>query len=111
MKRPELNSDLSVTDFKDFYWLKEELSAFCRSKGINTAGGKQALADRTVICLQTGKIVKSTNKQIGCSKFDWNKTTLCLDTIITDNYKNTENVRAFTTNAIGSHFRLTLLQR
>jgi hypothetical protein len=28
-----------------------------------------------------------------------------LDTPITDNYKNTENVRAFMTKEIGSHFR------
>ena len=24
-KRPELNKNISIQDFKDFYWLKEEL--------------------------------------------------------------------------------------
>jgi hypothetical protein len=105
MKRPELNSNLSAADFKDFYWLKEELTAFCKSRGINMTGGKRELADRIVIYLQTGEIVKSVNKQKCSSNFDWNKSTITLNTIITDNYKNTEKVRAFMTKEIGSHFR------
>lgn len=34
MPRPELNDHLPVEDFKSFYWLKEELAGFYRSKGI-----------------------------------------------------------------------------
>jgi hypothetical protein len=70
----------------------------------NVTGGKWELADRIVIYLQTGEIVKNVNKQKCSSNFDWNKSTITLDTIITENYKNTENVRAFMTKEIGSHF-------
>jgi hypothetical protein len=108
MKRPELNNNISVSDFKDFYWLKEELLAFCKSEGIRTNGGKQELADRIVIYLQTGAIIKTENKQKRTSNYDWNKSTIDLDTIITDNYKNTENVRTFMINAIGSRFRFNV---
>jgi hypothetical protein len=105
MKRPELNSNLSATGFKNFYWLKEELTAFCRSEGIPTKGGKPELSDRITAYLQTGEVVQPENNRIATSKFDWNKASLDLDTTITDNYKNTENVRAFMTKETGSHFR------
>jgi hypothetical protein len=108
MRRPELNSKISVADFKDFYWLKEELIAFCKATGINTSGGKQELAKRIAIYLQTGEIVKMVYKQKNISNFDWNKSTITLNTVITDNYKNTENVRAFMTKEIGKYFRFNV---
>jgi hypothetical protein len=104
MKRPELNDNLSGTDFKDFYWLKNELIDFCKSKGINATGGKQELSDSIICYLQTGKITKIVPKQPTKSKFDWNNAEITLDTEITDNYKNSENVRAFMNRKIGSHF-------
>ncbi|MEI7803492.1 MAG: DUF6434 domain-containing protein [Bacteroidota bacterium] len=39
------------------------------------------------------------------SKFDWHKEPLQLSTIITDSYKNTQNVRRFFVTQIGSHFK------
>ena len=104
IERPELNERISITDFKDFYWLKEELSAFCKSKGINTTGGKRELAERIIIYLQTGEIVGTVSKEKTKSKFDWKNADIGLDTELTDNYKNTENVRAFMKREIGAHF-------
>ena len=104
IERPRLNNSISVTDFKDFYWLKEELIAFCRSKGISLTGGKQELADRIVVYLQTGKIVRTVPKKKTKSKYDWSNAEIDLNTEITDNYKNSENVRAFMKREIGSHF-------
>ena len=104
IERPSLNNSISIADFKDFYWLKEELHAFCRSTGISTTGGKQELADRITVYLQTGKIVKPVPKEKAKSKFDWNNAEIDLDTEITDNYKNSENVRAFMKREIGPHF-------
>ncbi|MGL5913858.1 MAG: DUF6434 domain-containing protein [Bacteroidales bacterium] len=43
------------------------------------------------------------------SNFDWNVERLTLETIITDNYKNPENVRAFLTTEIGKHFKFNVL--
>jgi hypothetical protein len=104
IERPNLNNSISIADFNDFYWLKEELTTFCRSKGISTTGGKQELADRIVVFLQTGKIVKTVPKEKIKSKFDWKNSVIDLDTEITDNYKNSENVRAFMKQEIGTHF-------
>jgi hypothetical protein len=38
--RPNLDGSISVDDFQNYYWLKEELTEFCREKGISTQGGK-----------------------------------------------------------------------
>ncbi|GHT80084.1 hypothetical protein FACS189467_1260 [Bacteroidia bacterium] len=108
MSRPELNNTISVADFKDFYWLKEELIAFCKSVGISAVGGKRELADKIVHYLQTGTIAKNTVRKTYTSHFDWNTATLSLDTVITDNYKNSENVRAFMTKIIGTHFHFNV---
>jgi hypothetical protein len=108
MARPELNNSVTIADVKDFYWLKEELVAFCKSKGISTTGGKRELTERIIIYLQTGKIIRRVNKQKYISTFDWNKATLELSTKITDNYRNTENVRTFMTREIGLHFRFNV---
>ncbi len=40
MNRPALNNKISAKDFKEFYWLKEELIIFCKANGINRNGGK-----------------------------------------------------------------------
>ena len=104
IERPRLNNSISVADFKDFYWLKVELVAFCKSNGISVTGRKQELADRIIVYLQTGKIIITVPKEKAKSKFDWNNTELDLNTKITDNYKNSENVRAFMKREIGSHF-------
>ncbi|GHT39967.1 hypothetical protein AGMMS49965_07460 [Bacteroidia bacterium] len=108
MQRPELNSNISAADFKDFYWFKEELTAFCKSKGLAATGRKPELTARIIAYLQTGEVVRRVNNKKYTSKFDWNKATLDLDTEITDNYKNTENVREFLRREIGAHFRFNV---
>ncbi len=46
--RPNLNKEISVKDFKDFYWLKEELLAFSRTEGLKTTGGKIEISERII---------------------------------------------------------------
>ena len=110
MSRPELNDKISIDAFISFYWLKEELTAFCKIKGINATGSKVELAERIESFLSTGKIPvpanTKTNKPI--STFNWNTAVLSLNTTLTDNYKSTENVRAFLTSQVGKHFHFTV---
>lgn len=102
--RPKIDTDISILDFKSFYWLKEELVEFCSSTGISTSGGKIEIASRIEEYLLTGRVIVAIQKSKKSSKFDWNNAHLTPDTIITDNYKNSENVRAFLTQQIGNHF-------
>ncbi|WP_445684008.1 SAP domain-containing protein [Viridibacillus sp. FSL H8-0110] len=51
--RPILSRDLNEKDFRNFYWLKEELLVFCRENGLSTSGSKVEITDRIVFFLQT----------------------------------------------------------
>jgi SAP domain-containing new25/Domain of unknown function (DUF6434) len=44
--RPALNARLAASTFRRWYWLKAELTLFCRSVGLPTAGSKPDLAAR-----------------------------------------------------------------
>jgi hypothetical protein len=109
MDRPNLNKTISLTDFNEFYWLKEELIDFCKTVGISTSGGKIAIADRIRHYLQTGEIPAVPTKPQRKSRFNWDTEPLTTETVITDNYKNGENVRNFFIQTIGSHFSFNVV--
>ncbi|MGL4574680.1 MAG: DUF6434 domain-containing protein, partial [Burkholderiaceae bacterium] len=54
-ERPALDRKLNAEEFKAWYWLKEELLAFCRAHGIATSGSKPELAQRIAQFLAGGK--------------------------------------------------------
>ena len=54
-RRPELNRQLDSDTFLKWYWLKEELVRFCKENGIPSTGGKQEVADRVALFLDTGE--------------------------------------------------------
>lgn len=105
MERPNLDKNISVEDFNEFYWLKSELINFCRDIGVNTSGGKIEITRKIQKYLLTGEIDKKSKKtKRHFSNFNWNTEVLNDETVITDNYKNTENVRQYFTSKIGEHF-------
>jgi hypothetical protein len=110
MNRPKLNKKISIKDFKDYYWLKEELVEFCRAIGINSSGGKIDISNRIIKFLENGELIIKSNikKKTIISKFDWNVEKLNTATLITDNYRNTENVREFFRQNIGDHFKFNV---
>ena len=109
-KRPDLSKGISIKDFRDFYWLKEELVSFCREEGLSRQGGKIVIANRVEEYLRTG--LKNTDSDNSTpspvSKFDWRREPLTLDTVITDNYRNSENVRNFFVGQLGSSFKFNV---
>ena len=110
MLRPNLKTTISINDFKNHYWLKEELIDFCRTTGLKRTGGKIEITNRILKYLETGEIFTKPEKdqQRTKSNFDWNTERLDLNTAITDNYKNTENVREFFKKTIGSNFKFNV---
>ena len=96
-KRPALDKNIAVEDFREFYWLKTELIQFCREEGLSRQGGKVDIANRIEVYIETGKkeAPRQNQRPLPFSKFDWNNEFLTPETIISDNYKNTENVRMF----------------
>lgn len=54
-ERPELDGKLSGDEFRNYYYLKEELTDFCRKSGLPVSGGKAELTERIATFLDTGK--------------------------------------------------------
>ena len=38
--RPQLTKDLKSAEFKEYYFLKEELKDFCKKEGLKVSGSK-----------------------------------------------------------------------
>jgi len=107
--RPPLNKQISLDDFNSFYWLKKELTDFCKKEKLSTQGGKLEITKRIEHYLKTGERLSPTlSLSKPTSSFDWKNSTLHLLTVITDNYKNTENVRTFFQKEISPAFKFNV---
>ncbi|WP_426273324.1 DUF6434 domain-containing protein [Exiguobacterium sp. R-17] len=107
--RPNLTKDISVDSFKDFYWLKEELQSFCRENGISASGSKIEISDRIETFLRTGEIKKPIRKSKVNSKLEI-QVDLSLDTVISENHRCSQNVRAFFKTVIPKFHFSTYIQ-
>jgi hypothetical protein len=102
--RPTLTQDIAPEDLKNFYWLKRELTRFCSTYGLPTAGNKREILLRIGAFLKKEEIPKpSKNKQ---NRRD-------SDTFLTPQteviyFKNDAKTRAFFTSIIGPHFHFTV---
>jgi len=107
--RPNLTKDMSIESFKDFYWLKEELQAFCRENGISPSGSKMEISDRIETFLQTGEIKRPIRKP-RMNKKMVPQEELSLDTIITENHRCSQSVRDFFKSVIPNFHFSTYIQ-
>ena len=105
--RPNLDSSLNPEQFKDFYWLKEELTAFCKQYGLPKSGSKQELAERIYHYLKFGEILKVTTR--GVTRQPAGSGQITLDAKIPENYRSDEAHRTFFKNTIGSHFKFNVI--
>ncbi len=102
MTRPSLTTDLTSKDFKEYYFLKEELKDFCRSNGLKISGSKNDLEKRIIHFLDTGKSLnESKPKQVKVK----NSGEITLDSKIGDNFKCSEDKREFFEQKIGKGFK------
>ena len=53
--RYKLTKDLTSSEFKEYYFLKQELKEFCRNEGLKISGSKSQLEERIIYYLNTGK--------------------------------------------------------
>ncbi|WP_407423523.1 SAP domain-containing protein, partial [Methanobrevibacter sp.] len=60
--KDKLNKDLSSAEFKEYYFLKEELKEFCRNEGLQLSGSKSQLEERIIYYLDTGKSLDDSKK-------------------------------------------------
>ena len=88
----KLSRNLSPNEFKDYYFLKEELKDFCRLEGLKISGSKEDLEKRIIHYLSTGEMLEENNIQQYC---DDKKLEISLDSKIGENFKCSEYKRAF----------------
>lgn len=105
--RPPLTKTISLEDFQNYYWLKTELQTFCREHDLPASGSKIEISGRISHYLTTGKVLKNRSHQ-KVSKTSLSYKDLSLQTIITENHRCSEDVRAFFKEKIGANFRFTV---
>ena len=107
--RPEISSIQSGAEIRKWYWRKDELVTNARNLGLKTSGGKFEILERIAHFLDTGE--KSSPGEVTLkpkSSFDWHSEPLTSQTVITDSYKNTQNVRRFFKSEIGPKFTFNI---
>ena len=107
--RPYILKIANGAELKRWYWLKDELIAAARHHGLKTSGGKFEVLARIGHFLDTGETKAAGDKpQKSTSKFDWHRENLTPGTIITDSYKNSQNVRRFFISHAGEKFKFNI---
>lgn len=56
-ERPSLTVQLDSETFRDYYYLKEELAAFCRQNALPCTGSKAELTERIALFLASGEVL------------------------------------------------------
>ncbi len=104
-ERPDLNLELNVEIFRQYYYLKEELVEFCRKNNLQTTGSKTELSERIAIFLETGKrtrINHETRKSQSAGKATSSE--IKPNNIIEENFVCSEKHREFFKEQIGKSF-------
>ena len=99
---PKLTRDLSPEEFGEHYFLKEELKDFCRSEGLKVSGSKGDLEKRIIHYLKTGDELaepKVRQKSVETSS------EISLDSRLGENFRCSEDKRAFFEGHIGKGFK------
>ena len=107
--RPNLTKEISIKDYDEYYWLKEELQTFCRENGISASGSKMEISDRIKTYLQTGEIKEPIRKRRVNKKIE-TKSELSLDTVITEDHRCSQDVRSFFKTVIPKFHFSTYIQ-
>ena len=107
--RPEISDITTAQELKRWYWLKDELIAQAKYCGVKSHGAKFVILERLAHFLETGKTAWPEDRKTRItSKFDWHKDKLELATVLTNSYKNTQNVRRFFHNHVGADFKFNI---
>lgn len=109
-KRPPIENMKSGAELKDWYWLKTEAMNHARMLGLPMTGGKFDIIERIADRLD-GKTVPKPRASGPARKgpgFDWHGAPLSRATLITADYRSTQNARRFFISEIGRHFSFNI---
>ena len=104
-QRPHFEDIKTGNEFNQWYWLKEEMVQICKDSNLPTTGRKFDLRDRIMFALDNnGQVRTEEHKPKAGSRFNWAKSELSLETVITDNVSFGPNFRRFMKGQIGNKF-------
>ena len=109
-QRPPIEDLKSGAELKDWHWLKTEAMNHARMLGLPVTGGKFDIIDRIADRLD-GKTLAKPRASGPAHKgpgFNWHGGQLSRATLITANYRSTQNVRRFFIAEIGRHFSFNI---
>ena len=99
---PKLTKDLTSDEFKQYYFLKEDLKDFCRAEGLKVGGSKGDLENRIIHYLDTGEeLAEPAAKRNSAETL----TEITLDAKLGENFKCSEDKRKFFESQIGKGFK------
>lgn len=105
MARPDITTIRTGSDLKQWYWRKAELVVHARTLGLKRTGAKFTLLDRIAHFLDTGaRDLPKAQAAKPTSTFEWHSAELTPETVLTDSYRNTQNVRRFFKAHLGPKF-------
>ena len=94
--RHKLIKDLTSAEFKEYYFLKEELKEFCRNEGLKVSGSKTQLEMRIIYYLDTGKSLDESKN---------NKNNKNKDNLPTNRNKNNFSKEITLDSVLGENFK------
>ncbi len=108
MGRPDFEDIRSGEEFNQWYWLKKEMVSICKVLGLPSSGRKFDLRDRIMYSLDNEGALLPRAKPKKTSTFNWAKTKLTSETVITDNITFGQNLRHFMESEIGPQFSFNI---
>ena len=103
--RPPLDEVSDGKTLKSHYYLKEELTAFCRKNNLQTSGSKINIIERIAHYLDTGKKLAAEKKYKRANTVE----KITLDSIIERHFVCSEKHRMFFKEQIGQSFSFNVL--
>ena len=99
-ERPALDKNLDEETFYSYYYLKEELMAFCRANGLPASGSKMELTERIAVYLATGEVKTSKTVRKAKTKI----VQIFEESLIESDFICSEKHREFFKERIGNSF-------
>lgn len=94
MDKPSIFDITNGAELRRWYWTKLQLQQMAKRKGVSAVGAKFSILERIANKLD-GLPAGESKSATASSRFDWSKESICDDTVITDNYRNSQNVRRY----------------
>jgi hypothetical protein len=107
MNRPALTNTLSAEEFERWYWLKQELVAFCQQHQISSVGSKPEVSEKISVFLRNAPLPKTRVP----SKRGEMPNQLMLTTVIGEGWKCNPLLGAFFRTHCGKSFRFNATVR